>query len=115
MTGLALVDGERVEPAALAIAEVLDTDELGADAEDLEIGGVAVDLEGGVDASRCALREGDALVTPQRCDEVGGSIEPDVAIDGVLGAHEAIDEGDERRAGVGAAMRGRVDHGGCVR
>jgi hypothetical protein len=44
-------------------------------------------LEGSVDPSRRALREGDALVMPQRCYEVSGSIEPDVAIDNVLGAH----------------------------
>jgi hypothetical protein len=56
-----------------------------------------------VDPSRRTLHEGDALVIPQRCDEVGGSIEPDVAIDRVLGAHETIDESDERRADVGAA------------
>jgi len=59
-----------------------------------------------METSRGALREGDALVMPQRCDEVGDSIEPDVATDRVFGAHETIDESDERRAGVGAAGSG---------
>jgi len=35
-------------------------------------------------------------------DEIGGGIEPDVAIDGVLGAREAIDKGDERSTHVAA-------------
>jgi hypothetical protein len=42
--GLALVDGERVEQAALAIAEVLHADELEVDAEHAQIGGVAAEL-----------------------------------------------------------------------
>ena len=58
--------------------------------------------EGGVDSSRSALGEGDALVVRERRDEVGGGIEPDVSIDGVFSAREAVDERDERRADVDA-------------
>jgi hypothetical protein len=60
------------------------------------------DPEGGVDSSRSALCEGDALVVRERRDEIGGGIEPDMSIDGVFGAREAVDERDERRADVGA-------------
>src|SRR6201995_2360951 len=42
--GLALVDGERVEQAALAVADVLHTDELEADAEDAQVRGIAAEL-----------------------------------------------------------------------
>ena len=33
-------------------------------------------------------------------DDVGGGIEPDVAIEGALGADKTVDEGDERGADV---------------
>lgn len=56
--------------------------------------------EGGVDASHGALGEGDADVERMRRDEVGGGIEPDVAIDGALGVDETVDEGDERSADI---------------
>ena len=58
-----------------------------------------VECEGGVDR-RAALGEVDADVGRMRRDEVGGGIEPDVAIDGALGAHETVDQGDERGADV---------------
>lgn len=44
LTGLALINSERVEQAALAIAEVLNTGQLECDAEDAQIGGVAAEL-----------------------------------------------------------------------
>ena len=59
--------------------------------------------EAGVDASRGALGQGDADVGRMRCEEVGVGIEPDVTIDGALGAHEAVDEGDERGADIAVA------------
>jgi hypothetical protein len=34
----------------------------------------------------------------ERRDEVGRGIEPDMSIDGVFGAREAVDERDERGA-----------------
>jgi hypothetical protein len=45
--------------------------------------------KGGVDASRGALGKSDADVGWMRRDEVGGGIQPDVAIDGALGADKA--------------------------
>ena len=54
------------------------------------------EFEAGVDALRGALGQGDADVGRMRRDEVGGGIEPDVAIDGALGADETVDQGDER-------------------
>jgi hypothetical protein len=60
------------------------------------------DPEGGVDSSRSTLCECDALVVPERRDEIGGGIEPDMSIDGVFSAREAVDERDERSADVGA-------------
>jgi hypothetical protein len=42
--GLALVDGKRIEQAALAIADVLNADELEVDAEHAQIRGVAAEL-----------------------------------------------------------------------
>jgi hypothetical protein len=60
------------------------------------------DPEGGVDSSRSALCEGDALVVRERRDEIGSGNEPDMSIDGVFGAREVVDERDERRADVGA-------------
>jgi len=56
-----------------------------------------------MDSSRSALCEAMRLVVRERRDEIGGGIEPDVSIDGVFGAREAVDECDERRADVGAA------------
>jgi len=63
--------------------------------------------EGGVDAPRGALGEVDADVGRMRRDEVSGGIEPDVAIDGALGADETVDQGDERSGDI--AVTGRED------
>jgi hypothetical protein len=46
---------------------------------------------------------------PEWRDEIGGGIEPDVTIDGVLGAHEPI---DERDLGLGPRERARSRHPG---
>src|SRR6516162_5317247 len=52
--GLTHVDGERVVQAALAIADVLNSDELEVDAEDTQVGGVTAELGVGC---RCLERE----------------------------------------------------------
>ena len=46
------------------------------------------ELEGGVDPSRGALCESDALVVSEWCDQIGGGIEPDMLVDGVLGGRD---------------------------
>ena len=66
---------------------------------------VSRNSERGVDASRCAPREGEALVMRTGSDELGGGMEPDVLVDGMLGTHETIDERDEDRIDVGAGRR----------
>src|ERR1041385_4727936 len=67
----------------------------------LEVSAVARgECEGGVDASRGALGEIDADVGRKRRDEIGGGIEPDVAIEGALGVDETVDEAHELGAGV---------------
>lgn len=53
-----------------------------------------------------------------RRDEVGGGIEPDAAIEGGLGAHETVDEGDERGASLlrfGAGITSREATSGASR
>jgi hypothetical protein len=56
-----------------------------------------------VDSSHGPLGEGDALVVGMRRDQFGGGIEPDVAIDGMFGVDETVDEGDECGADVSSA------------
>ncbi len=66
-----------------------------------------------MDPPRGALGKSDADVGRIRRDEIGGGIEPDMAIEGALGARETVDERDEGSADIVAVCgEDRVAVGG---